>query len=213
MSEESDFKIGIQELTEWANAIREIPTHEARTRALDALWWGQLLSKSWLVNHLGKWTPDRPVNIYIFGGWIGILANMILQSPIRVNRIRSIDIDPWCESIADRVNTLHIRDWKFKAITADMATYQYDDSLFPDVVINTSTEHVTQEVYESWVSGIPSDTLVVTQGNNLFDCIDHIRCTGTLEEFVELNVRGTLLWSGHIDANVYTRWMAIWKTQ
>lgn len=206
-----NFKIGIDELAQWGNALREITTHERRTRALDAIWWGQLLSKSWLINHLKDWAPDTPSNIYIFGGWIGMLANMMWQSPIKINKIRSIDIDPWCEPIADRLNTLHLENWDFKAITADMVNYQYVDHLIPDIVINTITEHIDQETYDRWLDGIPQGTIVVTQGNDFYDCDEHIRCAKTLDDFINANRAGELLWQGSMNIEVYNRWMAIWR--
>jgi hypothetical protein len=132
----SEFKISTHELAHWANAIRNISDHQERTRALDALWSGQLDSKAWLVNNLAEHImATAPTNIYIFGGWVGILANMLLQSTINVNKCRSIDLDPWCESIADNINKRHEMDgWRFKAITADMSTYQYQSDIRPDVV-------------------------------------------------------------------------------
>jgi len=196
------------------NAVRGIDCHEARTRALDALWLGQLSSKGWLVNHLADWVPeDRALNIYIFGGWIGILGSMICQSElIKTNKVRSIDIDPWCESIADQVNkNFEMSDWHFKAVTADMCTYEYQSDITPDIVINTSTEHVTQGVYDSWYSRIPQGTMVVAQGNNFFNCDEHVRCSNSLAEFKTQNCVSNELWSGELNTDIYTRYMSIWR--
>lgn len=196
------------------NAIRELSSHEDRTRALDALWLGQLASKGWLVNNLSDFVdPNIPMNIYIFGGWIGILGSMLLQSEkITISKIRSIDIDPWCESIADTVNKkFEMDDWRFKAITADMSLYQFQSDIKPDIVINTSTEHVSQEVYDQWYDNIPNGTLVVAQGNNFFNCNEHIRCSKTLNEFKIQNRSIDEFWSGELETDVYTRYMCIWR--
>lgn len=211
---DQEFRISNLELSQWINAIRDIDDHAQRTRALDALWYGQLASKGWLVNHLKDYVmPNAPVNVYIFGGWIGILANMILQSPdMDVKKVRSIDIDPWCEPIADKVNKWHeMNDWRFKAVTADMLTYEYQSDIRPDIVINTSSEHVTQEVYQDWYDNIPSGTLVVVQGNDYFDCDEHIRCSRNLEEFKRQNFVSCEYYSGEISTAVYKRFMAIWR--
>lgn len=208
-----DFKINTNELAHWMTAIRNIDDHGQRTRALDALWSGQLSSKAWLVNHLSKYiTPAEPTNIYIFGGWIGILGSMLLQSDINVRKCRSIDLDPWCETIADTVNkTFEMDNWRFKAITADMCEYQYQSDIYPDVVINTSTEHVTQEVYNRWYDNIPSNTLVVAQGNDYFSCDEHIRCSRNLEEFKHQNLVKTDYYSGELETDMYRRFMSIWR--
>jgi hypothetical protein len=211
-----EFKISNLELAQWMNAIRELKSHDDRTRALDALWLGQLASKGWLVNHITNFIdPKVPVNIYIFGGWIGILSNMLFQhESMNISKIRSIDIDPWCEPIADTVNKrFEMDDWRFKAVTADMGTYHYQSDITPHVVINTSTEHVTQDVYDSWYSKIPVGTLVLIQGNNFFSCDEHIRCSKSLDEFKIQNKVINEYWSGTLETNMYTRYMCIWRKQ
>ena len=209
-----DFRVSVGALAHWMNAIRNLPSHEERTRALDALWDGQLDSKAWLVSKLAESTMG-PANIYIFGGWIGILASMIIEhDDIEVRRIRSIDLDPWCETIADTVNKPHeIDGWRFKAEIADMKTYVYSNQYRPDIVINTSSEHVTQEVYDEWYKKIPNGTLVVVQGNNYFDCVEHVRCSSSLDEFIRMNRRDNsrTYYEGEFVTNMYTRYMAIWR--
>lgn len=203
------------DISNWAQAIRNLPTHEQRTQALDALWDTQLNSKAWLVTNLERFSmPGAPENIYIFGGWIGTLATMLFASTININKCRSIDIDPWCESVADTVNkTYEMDDWRFKATTADMATYQYQGDIRPTIVINTSAEHVTQEVYNQWYNQIPQGTLVVVQSNN-YDTLEsgqHIRCSYSLEAFATANNVTNHYYLGQLDNQQYTRYMAIWR--
>lgn len=209
MDVQKSVKLIPSEITHWFNAIRNLPDNE-RTRALDAFWDGQIDSKIWLVDELNK-IHNEPSDIYIFGGWIGVLASVMLQSStFTINKIRSIDLDPWCEDIADTVCKPHESDaWKFKAVTADMRTYQYESS--PTVVINTSTEHVTKEVYDQWYSSIPMGTLVVAQGNNFFDCSEHVRCSTNLDEFMQDNNVKYPIYSGVLKTSMYDRYMSIWN--
>lgn len=202
-------KLDPSELIYWFNALRDLPENE-RTRALDAFWSGQIDSKVWLVEELNKVHTD-PSDVYIFGGWIGVLASMMFQSStFTINKIRSIDLDPWCEKIADSMCKPHeMNEWRFKARTADMCKYQYEST--PTIVINTSTEHVTKEVYDLWYSMIPSGTLVVSQGNNFFDCNEHVRCSNSLEEFKTMNNVTEPLFAGVLETYMYDRYMAIWK--
>jgi hypothetical protein len=201
--------IKIDHLSHWFNAIRNLPEHE-RTRALDAVWSGQLESKAWLVETLQP-ICRAPVNVYIFGGWIGILASMLFQN-LPVKKIRSIDLDPWCAPIADTVNKQYEMDkWRFKALTKNMCTYDYDWGIPSDVVINTSSEHITQDQYTDWYNRICPGSLVVVQGNDYFSCNEHVRCSKNLREFEQMNYVYNPVFSGEYATAEYTRFMSIWR--
>jgi hypothetical protein len=203
----------LKDLIHWFNAIRNIPDNE-RYRVLEGMWDTQLYGKEWITIELNKILSNSTNmhNIYVFGGWIGILSSMLFQcSTYNINRIRSIDIDPWCENIADTICKPYEMDkWKFKAITSDMSTYKYDVNYMPSIVINTSTEHITQEIYNKWYDNIPLNTIVVIQGNNFFNCPEHIRCATDLEHFREINKANEELYSGILPNKLYHRYMSIW---
>jgi hypothetical protein len=70
----------------------------------DAFSSGQIGSKIWLCEKLEKlnWSSDLT---YIYGGWYGITAFLLLsRGKFNVSKIRSLDIDPSCEPIADMIN-------------------------------------------------------------------------------------------------------------
>lgn len=203
--------ISTKHLVRWFDALRKLDD-SSRTRALDAFWSGQIDSKAWLVNVLNSIINcNDSKNVYVFGGWIGLLSNMLLtNSSWNIGKIRSIDIDPWCESIADVLNTDYVSQaWKFKAVTADMGEFSYDWDLFPDIVINTSSEHVDQNTYDCWWDKIPCGSFIVIQGNNYNTCGEHIRCTDSLAEFKRINHIIKPLWEGSLKTNTYIRYMAI----
>lgn len=201
--------INTNDLIYWFNAIRNLPDDQ-RTRALDAMWSGQLESKAWLVNTLKPYMKESS-NVYIFGGWIGILASMMFQH-LSVKKIRSIDLDPWCESIADTINKPYEMDgWRFKAITRNMTSYDYDWGIPSDVVVNTSSEHVDQSTYDQWFNMICPGSLVVVQGNNFFDCPEHVRCSEDLKDFENMNNVYDPVFSGQFHTDQYTRYMSIWR--
>jgi hypothetical protein len=205
----NNIDIKLNDLAYWFNAIRNLPDNE-RTRALDALWDGQLQSKAWLVTILKEHCPAN-ANVYIFGGWIGILASMMFQH-LPVKKIRSIDLDPWCEKIADTVNKPYEMDgWRFKALTADMCHYDYNWGIPSHVVVNTSSEHITQEQYDLWYNRICPGSLVVVQGNDYFSCSEHVRCSKNLKEFEQMNYVYNPVFTGQFHTNEYTRFMSIWR--
>jgi hypothetical protein len=173
-------------------------------RTMDAFWSGQLKSKKWLITNLRK-NIRTWVTIDIYGGWVGVLASMMFQSDLYIKNIRSIDIDTSCEPIAKNMNKLEEMSGKFQAITGDMC----DIPSLADVVINTSCEHITQEQYEKWLSGISKNALLVLQGNN-YDISEHIRIANSLEEF-ENQCGIEVIWKGELDLPLYKRFMIIGK--
>jgi hypothetical protein len=171
-------KVNIQDVLFWMDAIRD---SDDRYRTLESFWKGQVNSKVWLAENLIGFVPVRPLNIVIYGGWNGVLASILFNSNIAIQRITSVDIDPVCEDIANTVNRRYVDQSKFTAITADMTTV-IDESA--DVVINTSCEHITQEQYDKWLNNQPNNATIVLQSNNYFNLDEHIRCSTDLEDFV-----------------------------
>jgi hypothetical protein len=171
-------------------------------RTLDAFWKGQISSKEWLIKNLQLFVTEE-VSIDIHGGWVGVLASMLFQSTIPIKNIRTIDIDPECESIAITMNKQEYNAGKFQAITANMSHTVYNG----DIIINTCCEHITQYQYELWLSNLPKDSLIVLQSNN-YQIPEHIRTAETLEEFREQSHLREL-WSGNLKTQLYDRWMII----
>jgi hypothetical protein len=96
---------------------------------------------------------------------------------------------------------------KFRAVTADMCSIRSD----ADVVINTSCEHITQDQYEVWLSGMPHNSLLVLQSNN-YDIPEHLRTANSLEEFKsQCGIR--VIWAGELVLPLYTRYMIIGKQE
>ncbi len=192
-------QIDTEHLHHWMQAIRQSPDP---MRTMDAFWSGQLKSKEWLIQNLRPHIK-KFVTVDIHGGWVGVLASMLFQSNVPVSYIRSIDIDPTCEPIAVNMNKLEEMVGKFRAVTADMCAIRSD----ADVVINTSCEHITQDQYDFWLSGMPHNSLIVLQSNN-YNIPEHVRTASSLEEFKtqrNLNV----LWAGELELPLYTRFMII----
>jgi len=194
-------QINTEHLHHWMQAIRQSPEP---MRTMDAFWSGQLKSKEWLIKNLRPHVK-KFVTIDIHGGWVGVLASMIFQSDVPVLNIRSVDIDPTCEPIAVNMNKIEEMVGKFRAVTADMCELRSD----ADVIINTSCEHITQDQYDLWLSGIPQNSLLVLQSND-YEITEHVRTAKSLEEFkTQSNIN--VLWAGELELPLYTRWMIIGK--
>ncbi|NJO62360.1 MAG: hypothetical protein HC836_30295 [Richelia sp. RM2_1_2] len=158
---------------------------------LDAWADGQIRSKLWLVQELEQIVNDiffKPVNIWNLAGWYGQTAFLFfIRSHINIEKWRSFDVDPSCEVISESINNVWlIEEWKFKAITADINEINYATpwnyySPDPDIIINTSCEHMTST---SWFNNIPNEKLVVLQSTNM-DHSDHYLKAQSIDEFKE----------------------------
>ena len=194
-------QINTEHLHHWMQAIRQSPDP---MRTMDAFWSGQLKSKEWLIQNLRRHV-NKFVTIDIHGGWVGVLASMLFQSDVPVVNIRSIDIDPVCEPIAVNMNKIEEMVGKFRAVTADMCAIRSD----ADVIINTSCEHITQEQYDLWLSGMPHNSLFVLQSNN-YNIPEHVRIANSLDEFKkQCNIDA--IWAGELELPLYKRFMIIGK--
>lgn len=195
-------QINTEHLHHWMQAIRQSPDP---MRTMDAFWSGQLKSKEWLIRNLRDHVK-KFVTVDIHGGWVGVLASMLFQSDVPILNIRSIDIDPSCESIAVNMNKIEEIVGKFRAVTADMCNIRSD----ADVIINTSCEHITQDQYELWLSGLPYNSLIVLQSNN-YNIPEHVRIAQDLEEFKQQSNLKNILFAGELELPLYKRFMIIGK--
>jgi hypothetical protein len=130
---------------------------------------------------------------------------MLFQSSIPIKSIRSVDIDPSCEPIAVMMNKKEEMVGRFRAVTADMCAIRSD----ADVIINTSCEHITQEHYDLWLSGMPHSSLLILQSNN-YNIPEHVRIANSLDEFKQ-QCGIDVLWAGELELPLYTRYMVIGK--
>jgi len=189
----------------------------------DVFTQGQIKSKLWLIDELISLDLDLGV-VYIVGGWYGSLAAMMFESnKLKINKIRSFDIDTQCANIADTINRKWVMDeWTFKASTMDMHDIDYngmdystiradgsDCNLYdiPDCVINTSCEHIDN--YDKWFEKIPDGALLILQSNNFYDGKGHINCVDSLYSFKQQSPMDDILYEGHLNLEKYDRFMLI----
>jgi hypothetical protein len=196
-------QIDLEHLHYWMCAIRE---SNNPMRTMDAFWSGQLKSKEWLINNLADNLHQDNVTIDIHGGWVGVLASMLFQSRVPVTTIRSVDIDPLCQHVATMMNKGEEMQGRFRAVTGDMCAIRSD----ADVIINTSCEHITQDQYDMWLSGMPHNSLLVLQSNN-YRINEHVRTAESLDEFAKQSGID-VIWQGQLELPLYTRWMLIGKS-
>jgi hypothetical protein len=127
----------------------------------------------------------------------------MFQSDLPLTSIRSIDIDPSCQTTATMMNKAEEIQGRFMSVTADMCNVES----IADIIINTSCEHITQEQYKDWLNNTPPASLLVLQSNN-YQIEEHVRIAASLEEFSEQS-KINVIWKGSLELPLYTRWMII----
>ena len=185
---------------------------------------GQLQSKLWLVTELGKLNVELGT-VFLCAGWYATLATMLFESDIKVDKVRSFDIDPTCVDIAETFNKpWFIEQWRFKSITQDIMDIDYNEHTWqfwsnannrmsrpitdkPDTIINTSCEHI--ENFAEWYAKIKADKLLVLQSNNFFKVEEHVNCVNDIEEFKAQAPLSEVLYSGELALPKYKRFMLI----
>ena len=185
----------------WMDAIRN---SDDQSRVLEAFWGGQLKSKEWLIENLKPFVNES-ADITIYGGWVGVLASMLFQSDIPINKIESVDIDINCLDTALTMNKIEEMQGRFRSVCRPMETYP-NFGLNP-VAINTSAEHITQEAYRQWIELLLPNTLIVIQSNN-YEIEEHCRIAHSLDEFRQ-QCGLKELWAGELKLPLYTRYMII----
>ena len=198
--------VDLEDIGFWMDAVRNNENHYS---VLESFWKGQLQSKEWLIKNLLPCLGEdsKPLNVVIHGGWNGVLASMLFNSGISLALVRSIDIDNSCEEVANTICKRQEMAGNFRAETADMCTYEYD--IDPCIVINTSTEHITQIQYDTWLGRVPKNSLKVLQSNNYYDLPEHIRCFDTVEDFVASSGLSTILKKETLELPLYNRFLLI----
>ena len=188
------------------DAIRNSDNHYS---VLESFWKGQLESKQWLIANLQKFIPTdkTKIDVVIHGGWNGVLASLLYNSGMPINLVTSIDMDENCEEVANMINKRYEINDLFRAVTADMCFYEYNT--IPDIVINTSTEHLTRDKYKQWLEKIPNGSMVVLQNNNYYEIPEHVNCYNTVDDFAKQCDLNTILMKNTLELPSYNRFLVI----
>jgi len=188
---------------------------------------GQIMSKLWLMNIIDEHIEiDSIQNIVLYGGWYATIAYFLFERFTNIEKLYSLDLDPDARWISDKFNYPQCYDqsWRFKAFEADVCNLQWKKrakntwyieqlvaendvvcDIRPDLIINTSCEHMD----DTWFEQIPSGKLVCLQTNNYFENTQHINCVNNTAEAEEKYQFSQLIYSGSLDTPEYERYMLL----
>ena len=183
----------------------------------DAFSLGQLASKAWLLENADAIHAGcSNLTVALLGCWIGTLVEPLYALTPRIQRVYGFDLDPAVIELSERFNQRLVQDqWRYKGVVADVSILETNCMEFetnkelisvkPDVVINTSCEHMGTE----WFDTADSDQLIIMQTNNSADFDGHVNpCASVSEMQQRYPMRECLLW-GKLELPVYTRFMQI----
>lgn len=205
-----------QRFIDWMNLIRSTEDSILRYEFLEAFWESQITSKYWMIQELKKIAnttigAKKILNnsfAYVFGGWHGLSAMCLVDNIPELSLVYSIDKDS-----KNELNGKKLCNYDRK-----IAFQTYDMTEFPQrgynpintaLVVNTSSEHITQEEYQRWIRNVPPRTLIVLQGNNYDKVQEHVRPAKNLAHFMEINPLDAVYYSGELDCKQFTRYMII----
>lgn len=198
-------RIELEDIMYWMDAIRN---SEDRYRTLEAFWKGQLRSKENLIENLERVDElnAKSNTAVIHGGWLGVTASLLFNSGIDFDYIESVDLDKSCKETANTINKRYEMSGEFCASAKDMITYEYD--FVPDLVVNTSCEHLTLDSFDYWLGNIPRSSIIALQNNDYYEHEDHINCVENLGEFIEMSGIDPIF-TDQIETHKYTRFTLI----
>lgn len=194
--------VSTKRIVHWMNVIREEKQFN-KYRLLENFWESQINSKAWLVNTIKEIFPNIKKSVYIFGGWYGILSQFVVDN-LNVDIVYSIDKDDYCEFIGPK---LAGEDKRILFLTSQME--YFNNYINAELIINTSTEHLSQKTYDMWFDNLPPNVPIILQGNDFFSCEEHIRCYNTLEEFNNANRLTDVIFTDTLDCTQFKRFMTI----
>lgn len=181
----------------------------------DAFSKGQIASKKWLIEELQNLDNHSFENIAILGCWIGASVDSLVET-LDTQRIYGIDADPVAIDLAEQLNQHHVQNsWKFKGVVEDVnmldtSTMQFQIGgelieVQPDMVINTSCEHMGND----WFNSASATQLIVMQTNNFKDWHEHVNCVTSVKDMQEKYPLTETLYAGELITPAYTRFMQI----
>lgn len=186
---------------------------------------GQVQSKIWMLDELEKIVENKQMgNVLMYGGWYNTFAYFLFER-FAVDKIYSLDLDPNCWEVADNFNAqqCYKENWRFKASTVDVNQLKWSEgrtvtfpvdrpqlspttvTFKPNIVINTSCEHMSDE----WFYNLPDGMPVCLQTNDYFDNDQHSNCVSGVNE-ARLKYRfSDIVYAGELETYLYKRFTLI----
>ena len=167
-------------------------------------------------------------NVMVMAGWFGQLKT-ILDKKLTYKKMRIIELDRnTCEASDYIFNLAELENYKVKAVNVDINNltlhkngYEWDvenfkegtkygEKFLPNLIINTSAEHMTEEWYNQIrFKEMESNPIVAIQSNNMFDGEGHVNCVHSIDHMKKKFPMKKILFEGELQLKGYKRVMLI----
>lgn len=219
------------ENTRYFRHIRDFVKEGKNLKVLsDALSRSQIKSKIWLVDELAN-ISSHYGKIVLLAGWYGQLVELLGDSvdKITFESIRNIEIDrDACYESDYNFNLRRLDNHKVKSVHADInnltlhstgyewkvenfkTSETYTEKFLPELIINTSAEHMTTEWFDQ-IRFKPwnKPPIVAIQSNNYFELEEHINCVYSVNHMKKIFPMKEILYEGELQLKGYKRIMLI----
>ena len=137
-------------------------THDDYSPIHDAMSRSQMRSKIWLVEELSKINSNYD-NVAVMAGWFGQIKT-IYDKRLTYSKMRIVELDKEaCETSDYIFNIANLENYKVKSVCANINELtlhkngyewnvenfkdgsKYSEKFLPDLIINTSAEHMSEE--------------------------------------------------------------------
>jgi hypothetical protein len=193
----------------------------------DAMSRSQMKSKIWLIEELEKINTNY-ANVLVMAGWFGQIKG-IYDNRLTYTKMRIAELDRTaCETSDYIFNLSNLENYKVKAVNVNIneltlhkngyewdvenfkESTKYSEKFLPDLIINTSAEHMTEEWYNQIrFKELESNPIVAIQSNNLFDIPEHINCVHSIDHMKKKFPMKEILFEGELQLKGYKRVMLI----
>ena len=193
----------------------------------DAFSRSQIKSKIWMVHELANLNVKYH-NVLVMAGWFGQLKSIYKQQ-LTYRKMRVLELDrAACETSDYVFNLDNLTEHKVKTVCTDINQltlhkngYEwnvenfrdgtaYSEKFLPDLIINTSAEHMTEEWFHQLrFKQLDSDPIVAIQSNNLFDIPEHVNCVHSVDHMMKKFPMREVLFAGELQLKGYKRVMLI----
>jgi hypothetical protein len=198
-----------------------------RSAINDAFSRSQIKSKLWLVEELYNIDKNYD-NVLVMAGWFGQLKG-IYEKKLLYAKMRIVEVDKFACETSDYVfNLSNLENYKVKSVNADINNLtlhkngyewdvenfkdgtKYSEKFLPDLIINTSAEHMTEEwFHQIRFKELESRPIVAIQSNNLFDIPEHVNCVHSVDHMKKKFPMREILFEGELQLKGYKRVMLI----